>query len=120
MSRGHLLTAIALAAALVGCAAPPPKPLYHWDGYQAQVYEHFKGDGKSPQEQLSVLEEQMQKAQGKGEALPPGFRGHLAMLYLKLGRNGEALQQLEAEKAAFPESAPYIDFLLKRMVASKT
>jgi len=41
------------------------------------------------------------------------------MLYLRLGRDGEAKQELEAEKANFPESSQYMDFLLKRMTAPK-
>jgi hypothetical protein len=106
------MAAMALGLALIGCAQPV-KPLYHWEGFQRQMYEHFKGDGSSPSEQLLVLEAQAQKAAASGAALPPGFRAHLAMVYLKLGRDAEARQQLEGEKAAFPESAAYMDFLLK-------
>ena len=108
------------ACTIVGCAQPRPRPLYHWEGFQRQLYEHFKGDGSSPQEQLRVMEAQAQKAQGNGAALPPGFRGHLAMIYLRLGRFDEAKLQLESEKASFPESSAYMDFLLKRMTAPKT
>jgi hypothetical protein len=36
------------------------------------------------------------------------------MLYAETGRDDLAVQQLQAEKAAFPESAAYIDFLLKK------
>lgn len=77
------------------------------------MYEHFKGDGSSPSEQLRVLEAQAQKAAAGGAALPPGYRAHMAIVLLKLGREQEARAQLEAEKAAFPESAAYMDFLLK-------
>lgn len=111
--------ALALGFALVGCAQPV-KPLYHWDGFQRQLYEHFKGDGSSPGEQLLVLEAQAQKAAASGAALPPGFRAHLAIVYLKLGRDAEARLQLEGEKAAFPESAAYMDFLLKNAKAKNT
>ncbi len=44
----------------------------------------------------------------------------LAMIYLRLGRFDEAKLQLESEKASFPESSPYMDFLLKRMTAPKS
>lgn len=111
--------ALALGFALVGCAQPV-KPLYHWDGFQRQLYEHFKGDGSSPGEQLLVLEAQAQKAAASGAALPPGFRAHLAIVYLKLGRDAEARLQLEGEKAAFPESAAYMDFLLKNAKPKNT
>jgi hypothetical protein len=106
------LGASVLGFVLVGCAQPV-KPMYHWDGFQRQMYEHFKGDGTSPSEQLAVLEAQMQRAAAGSLALPPGFRAHLAIVYLKLGREQEARLHLEAEKAAFPESVPYMDFLLK-------
>jgi hypothetical protein len=111
--------AMAVGFALVGCAQPV-KPLYHWEGFQRQMYEHFKGDGSSPGEQLLVLEAQAQKAAANGAALPPGFRAHLAIVYLKLGRDDEARRQLEGEKAAFPESAAYMDFLLKNAKPKNT
>jgi len=114
----RLSAAIALGCAFVGCAQP--KRLYHWEAFQGQLYEYFKADTSSPEEQLRILGAQVEKARASGAALPPGFRAHLAMLYLRLGRDGEAKQELEAEKVNFPESAQYMDFLLKRMTAPKS
>ena len=114
-----MVAAIVAGGGVLGCAQAP-KRLYYWDGFQAQLYQYFKGDGSSPDEQLRVLTEQAQRAQGAGAALPPGFHAHLAMIYLRLGRDGEAKQELEAEKANFPESAQYMDFLLKRMTGPKS
>jgi len=122
MKRAHppkLVAAIAMGSALVGCTQAPPR-LYHWEAFQGQLYEHFKADSSSPEEQLRILGAQLEKARARGAALPPGFRAHLAMIYLRLGRDGEAKQELEAEKANFPESAQYMDFLLKRMTAPKS
>jgi hypothetical protein len=113
-----LIAVIALGGG-AGCAQAP-KRIYYWDGFQAQLYEYFKGDGSSLDEQLRILNGQAQRAQAHGTALPPGFRAHLAMIYLRLGRDGEAKQELEAEKANFPESAQYMDFLLKRMTGPKS
>jgi hypothetical protein len=107
------LLALCAAAALIGCAQAP-KPLYHWEGYQRQVYEFLKGDGSPPGEQLLVMQTQVERARAAGTALPPGFRAHLGMLYFQLGRQDEGRAMLEAEKVAFPESAVYMDFLLKR------
>ena len=114
-----LVAAIAAGSFLVGCA-PAPKRLYYWEGFQGQLYEYFKADKSGPEEQLRILGAEVEKARARGAALPPGFRAHLAMLYLRLGRDGEAKQELEAEKASFPESAQYMDFLLKRMTAPKS
>ena len=115
----RLSAAIALGCVFAGCAQPP-KRLYHWEAFQGQLYEYFKADTSSPEEQLRILGAQVEKARARGAALPPGFRAHLAMIYLRLGRDGEAKQELEAEKANFPESAQYMDFLLKRMTAPKS
>ena len=115
----RLVAAIAVGSALAGCAEAP-KRLYHWEGFQGQLYEYFKADSSSPEDQLRMLDAQAQKARASGAVLPPGFRAHLAMIYLRLGRDGEAKQELEAEKANFPESAQYMDFLLKRMTAPKS
>lgn len=97
---------------LCGCATQP-RNLYYWGDYQPQVYNYFKGDGQSPQQQLDKLERTAQKAQARGEALPPGFNAHLGLLYLKNGDAGRAQQAFMAEEAQFPESKPYMDFLLK-------
>ncbi len=114
-----LVAAIAVGGVFAGCA-PAPKRLYYWEGFQGQLYEYFKADKSGPEEQLRILGAEVEKARARGAALPPGFRAHLAMLYLRLGRDGEAKQELEAEKANFPESAQYMDFLLKRMTAPKS
>jgi hypothetical protein len=122
MKRAHplrLVAAMAMGSVLIGCAQAP-KQRYHWEGFQGQLYEYFKADSSSPEEQLRALDAQVQKARASGAALPPGFRAHLAMIYLRLGRDGEAKQELEAEKANFPESTQYMDFLLKRMTAPKS
>ncbi len=108
------LGVVSTAVALTACAQAP-KPLYHWSGYQGQLYEHFKSDGSGPSEQARLLEAEAEKARAAGAVLPPGFHAHLGLVYLRLGRDDEAKLQLEAEKASFPESAQYMDFLLKRM-----
>src|SRR6266705_1462339 len=116
----RLAAATAIGGVLVGGCAEAPKRLYHWEAFQDQLYEYFKADSSSPEEQLRILDAQVQKARARGAALPPGFRAHLAMIYLRLGRDGEAKRELEAEKANFPESAQYMDFLLRRMTVPKS
>lgn len=117
--RWRCLAAAAAGAMLTACAQPP-KPLYYWGGYQAAVYDHFRSDGKGPLEQLRLLDEQAQKARSSGLPLPPGFHAHLALVYLKLGRDDDARRELETERTQFPESAPYVDSLLKRYEDKKS
>jgi hypothetical protein len=104
---------VAAALMLVGCAQPGPKPLYQWAGYQTAVYQHLKADGADPGAQIATLEAQIEKNTVAGEASPPGMHAHVALLYSKMGDDVAAQRHLQAERALFPESAAYVDFLLK-------
>ena len=101
------------ALALGGCAKPPP-PLYGWGSYQAQVYAHFKAQDTGPERQVSALEADLQKIRAKGQTPPPGYHAHLGMLYASLGKDDQAVQQLQTEKSLFPESTVYMDSLLSK------
>lgn len=119
MNNSHIMrlgAGLCLIAAigLSGCAAPH-QTLYAWNGYEPQVYAHFKAQGKGPEEQIIALEAGAQKAAAKGAKLPPGYHAHLGLLYLNAGRTDQAVAALNQEKAQFPESTKYIDFLLNNM-----
>lgn len=115
------LRLIAMAAAslwLSGCAQP--KTLYQWGGYEPEVYEYFKGESKEAQ--VAKLEEDLQKIRATNGNPPPGYHAQLGMLYGSLGKDDQMVQQFLTEKALFPESATYMDFLLRNVktgVASK-
>ncbi len=113
------LAALCLLATLAGCAGP--KQLYSWNGYQPQVYAHLKNDGKSsPEEQILDMEKGIQEASAKGAKVPPGYHAHLGLLYLNTGRTDQALAAWNQEKALFPESAKYIDFLINNMKKNRS
>jgi hypothetical protein len=105
---------VCAAAGLIGCAAPP-KPLYLWENFTRQQYQALQGKASPPDEQIRELQAHVDKARASDAALPPGLRAHLGMLYLASGNPGEARQLWSAEKIAFPESAPYMNQLLKRL-----
>jgi len=101
-----------LAAGLLGGCAARQQPLYYWGNYQPQVYAYFKGEA-GPEEQILALEEDRERARSEGKTLPPGFEAQLGLLYGKTGRSDQLVKNFDAEKIRFPESAAYIDFLLK-------
>lgn len=111
MKKYGALLALASATLLGGCVSQP-KPLYHWAGYQEQVYEHFKHES-GPQQQIAALEASLQEARAHDATPPPGFHAHLGMLYAEIGKADQVRQQFETEKTLFPESAVYMDFLLR-------
>lgn len=108
-----LLAALCLAMALAGCAGP--KRLYEWGNYQDNVYKHLKGQSDSPEQQIIDMEKDLERMSGKGQTPPPGFYGHLGLMYLNVGRNDQAAQAWNKEKTLYPESGQYMDFLLNNM-----
>jgi hypothetical protein len=103
-----------LLLTLVGCAAPK-QSLYQWGDYENQIYARYNDPGKSPVEaQIEKLEADYQKARSTNKAVPPGFHAHLGYLYFEAGKDGQAVQSFQTEKALFPESAIYIDRILAK------
>jgi hypothetical protein len=120
MKSPLLYRRFALAAAiavLAGCAHKGPPPLYMWETFPRMQYDTLLKNGATPTEQITQMEEHIEKARAAGAALPPGFRAHLGMLKLAAGDASEARALWQAEKTAFPESTPYMDQLLKRLDA---
>ncbi|UFH51294.1 DUF4810 domain-containing protein [Pseudomonas sp. KNUC1026] len=110
MNKVFTLAATVLVCGwLAGCAGP--RPLYQWEGYQAQVRGYFKGDSKEAQ--LQALDAGLERIKAKGGAVPPGYHAQMGLLCADLGQQGRMVQEFQAEKALFPESATYMDFLLK-------
>lgn len=111
-----ILLALAVIA-LGGCSSS--KQLYSWDQYQPTIYQYYLQDQSGPQEQIATLEKVVEKSKAKAKSIPPGLYAHLGLLYANVGQPDRAYQYFEAEKALFPESAPFMDFLLKQKGAKK-
>ena len=103
---------ILITSLLAGCAHNQP-PLYYWGHYQEEVYDHLKSESADPNKQIAILEADIQKAHAKNQALPPGYYAHLGLLYAQLGKDDQAQQQFETEKTLFPESANFMNFLMR-------
>mgnify|MGYP003461260076 FL=1 len=118
--RALLGSVVLSSCALTAGCVQPPKQMYQWGDYSRQVYQHMKADESTPDVQAKALEAHVERVRASGGVLPPGFRAHLGMIYLQLGRDGEAWGLFEAEKIAFPESAQYMEFLLKQKTNGKS
>jgi len=110
--RGLAITAL---AGLLSACVQQPKPMYSWQSYQPSVYAYLKDDGADSTLQIQALEKNIETARAANVELPPGFRAHLGMLYLKTGDGDKGVEQLQGEKVAFPESAPFMDFLMRNV-----
>lgn len=113
MHKKHFTYALLTAAVvLAGCTGPTT--LYQWDGYQPSVYQYYQADNNNLDEQVAELEESIEKARAKDRRVAPGLHAHLGLLYANSGREQQALEQFATEKRLFPESAVFMDFLLKQ------
>lgn len=119
MSRRYSLGRLGLIggmATILSACVTAPQPLYYWGDFQSQQYSYFKGN-KGPEDGIQSLEKVREQARSQGKSVPPGFQAHLGMLYGQTGRTDLFEQNLQAEKQQFPESATYVDFLLKKKTA---
>ncbi|MDR0219352.1 MAG: DUF4810 domain-containing protein [Enterobacteriaceae bacterium] len=106
---GMLLGALILA----GCANSP-KTIYEWGDYQSTLYQYYQQDKTGPQEQIQALQKVIEQAKANNKPVPPGLHAQMGLLYSNVGKIDDAFQQFAIEKKLFPESASYMDFLLRK------
>jgi hypothetical protein len=110
-SSGLVLISLAL---LSGCTSTIKEPsLYGWRNYEKNLDAYFRTDKSSSDEQLKSMQDDQQLLRAEGKTLPPGYQAHMGLLE---GRRGDAesfRNHIEAEKQQFPESAGFMDFLLR-------
>lgn len=105
---------VAVVVLLAGCTTP--QTLYYWGHYEDLVYAMYRSPDKVPPElQIEQMEQDVQRARSVDKPLPPGFHAHLGYLYYQVGKADAARQELETEKAQFPESAVFMDRLLAKL-----
>jgi hypothetical protein len=102
---------------LAGCKTV--EPTYYYGAYPEAIYSYFKADETSISQQIMILEQVIEQARGKGKPVAPGVHAHLGMLYFESGNAEQGTTQFEQEKALFPESAAYLDFLMNKTAGEK-
>jgi hypothetical protein len=117
MKQYLLLIFISSLVILTGCETT--QPLYYHGDYNQVLYSHFKGEGQSLSEQISKLNTLIDRAKAKSKPVAPGVYAHLGYLHMQAGNKNEGLQNFELEKAYFPESEGYINFLMANMRGNK-
>jgi hypothetical protein len=107
------IAGVLLISAFLGGCATRPSAMYQWQGYQNNVDAYLRADTKSLDEQIQLMEEDLKEISADGGAVPPGYRAHLGLLYGQKGNLDQFAQQMQAEKAQYPESSTFMDFLLR-------
>ncbi len=99
---------------LSGCCASR-QSMYYWGDYEPLIYDMYVNPGMAdPATQIEKLTATIQKAQSVDKPVPPGLYAHLGLMYAREGNLGLAAEALNEEKLHFPESATFIDGLMKR------
>jgi hypothetical protein len=113
--RGGLGAALGALLLATGCQTATP-PLYYWGSYEPLIYlSYVKPDKATPELQVAKLEEDVQRAAAKNQAVPPGLHAQLGYAYLQLGQDGNAAKEFEKERYLYPESAPFMDRMLGKL-----
>jgi hypothetical protein len=114
-SRFTTLLALANLVLISGCVTQKPT-LYDWGEYEELIYQMYSEPGKAePGTQVAKLSEDIGRMQAEGKRVPPGVHAHLGYMHYIQGNQGAAMSAFAIEKALFPESAVFVDAILKRL-----
>ena len=101
-----------------GCQQKPD--MYHWGSYEQLIHDMYIEAGSAePQTQILSLNTDIQYAAEHGLKTPPGVYAHLGFMYAANGEMQMAMASFEEEKKLFPESAKFIDGMIKRAMKDK-
>lgn len=113
-SMSRFMLAVICVGLSTGCAAP--RTMYNWGSYEELIYTSYSSPGSSPPEQqIERMEQDYQEARSANKRVPPGWHAHLGYLYYQTGKLDQARQELQTEKAEFPESAVFVDRLMTNL-----
>ncbi|MBQ6779819.1 MAG: DUF4810 domain-containing protein [Treponema sp.] len=105
----------ASAVILASCGSTPV--MYNWYGYTNTTYEYVKaGDDESNAKLLEVYQKIVDgQADTLRQTVPPGVCADYGYMLVKGGKIDEGKALLLKEKELYPESAAFIDSILRRI-----
>ncbi len=105
--RSAVLVLVLALAPLAGCTAG--RATYEWGRYESLLYDMYRRPGKAdPAIQIAKLSEDIDRAQGRGRAVPPGVHAHLGYMFYLQGNLNAALGEFQTEARLYPESAKFM------------
>ncbi|MDR3184959.1 MAG: DUF4810 domain-containing protein [Prevotellaceae bacterium] len=99
---------------LAGCVSQ--KTLYNWGKYQEASYSYVKTNTDDDLEKL-LKEYQyiIENQKGGRQTVPPGIYADYGYLLVKQGKIKEGIALMKLEIALYPESAMFIEGIIKRL-----
>lgn len=112
MNRASRGIALLVLAASGACT----QQMYYWGSYDASIAAIYGSEtGFDVAAHVDRLAVEVEQAEHRGERVGPGIRAHVGFLLVEAGNTARGVAFLEAEKAAFPESAVFLDGMLARL-----
>jgi len=99
---------------VLSCATQ--KTLYNWGNYQEVSYQYMKSSNEQDLEKLLARYQYLIDNQKAGrQVAPPGMYADYGFLLVKKGRVEEGLKLMKMEVALYPESAVFVEGIIKRI-----
>ena len=114
MKLKNLVLILGLSLMVMSCATQ--KTLYNWGGYQEASYQYMKTNTEQDLEKLLVRYQYLIDNQKGGRmVVPPGIYADYGFLLVKKGRVEEGLKLMKMEVVLYPESAVFVERIIKRI-----
>lgn len=103
---------LAVALLALSAAACAPTTMYHWRGYDAALYAHYRNPtDRGPW--LEALQTAILEAEAKGLQVPPGLYAEYGYALLEDGKPQEAVAYFKKERDKWPESAVLMEKMIR-------
>ena len=111
---------IILSFIISGCSSKP-KPLYTYGNYSESYYASKKDVSADTALKLQKsIEFAIENAgESRSGRVAPGMYANLGYIYLKGGKTDKAIESFKKEKSIYPESAHFMDRMIKKIEASE-
>jgi hypothetical protein len=114
MKRGLLPVVICSLLLMASCV--PQKTLYNWGASQEAAYRYIKNNTEQDMEKLLQEYQKVVDNQKEGrKTVPPGIYADYGFFLVKQGKTEEGLKPMKMEVALYPESAVFIERIIKRL-----
>ncbi|WP_145619936.1 DUF4810 domain-containing protein [Nitrospirillum bahiense] len=105
MKKGGILLLALAGAALSACASGPK---YNWGEYSSGLLDYYQ-DPKTEAAYVKDLDTIITTPDPKGKKVPPGIYAEAGYMAMQKGDTQKAVDLFNREKAAWPESASFMD-----------
>lgn len=108
--------AVVLTAMLVITSCGSTPKLYSWYNYQSDYYNYVKKqDEKSLKDLLETYQKIIDQQKETRGIVPPGIYADYGYFLIESGKKTEGKAMLAKELELYPESAVYVEAMLKRV-----